>query len=413
MTTKLGLATVRFSPTEPDGSPASSRPLLVLGPSLGTSVRALWAPAATLLAERFDVIGWDLPGHGAGPTPTSGFDQAELAGAVLELAGAALAERGEPGGTFGYAGVSFGGTVGLQLLLDHPGRISAAVVICSAARIGTPEIWQDRAALVRESGTEATVEGAIVRWFAPGFVEAQPDVASDLLQSLKDTDRSAYAWACDALAGFDVRDRLGEIAVPVLAVAGGQDQVTPPRSAYQLAAGVIAGRAAVIEGVAHLAPAEDPAGIARLITDFAGTGDRAGVAGRTGTPDGSGASKSLYDQGMKVRREVLGDTHVDRAVAGTTPFTAGFQDLITRYAWGEIWARPGLDRRSRSLITLTALVALGHHEELAMHVRAARTNGLSNDEIGELLLQTAIYCGVPAANSAFRIAQQVLAELDA
>ena len=119
-----------------------------------------------------------------------------------------------------------------------------------------------------------------------------------------------------------------------------------------------------------------------------------------------------YDSGMEVRREVLGDEHVDRALARSTEFTADFQDLITRYAWGEIWTRPGLDRRTRSCITLTALVAGGHQHELAMHVRAARRNGLTRDEIKEVLLQTAVYCGVPAANSAFAIAQEVLAEDD-
>jgi len=117
-----------------------------------------------------------------------------------------------------------------------------------------------------------------------------------------------------------------------------------------------------------------------------------------------------YDDGMAVRREVLGDEHVDRATAGATDLTRDFQELITDYAWGAIWTRPGLDRRSRSLITLTALVARGHHEELAMHLRAALRNGLTVDEIKETLLQTAIYCGVPDANTAFRIAQQVLEE---
>jgi len=116
------------------------------------------------------------------------------------------------------------------------------------------------------------------------------------------------------------------------------------------------------------------------------------------------------EQGMRVRREVLGDEHVDNAVAKTTPFTSDFQDLITRYAWGEIWARPGLDRRTRSCITLAMLVALGREEEIAMHVRAARRNGLTPDEIKEVLLQCAIYCGVPAANGAFAIAQRVLDE---
>lgn len=125
---------------------------------------------------------------------------------------------------------------------------------------------------------------------------------------------------------------------------------------------------------------------------------------------GSADGDPLYTAGMAVRREVLGDAHVDRAIAATTAFTADFQELISRYAWGTIWTRPGLDRRSRSLITLTALVARGHHEELAMHLRAAHRNGVTHDEIKELLLQTAIYCGVPDANSAFRIASQVLAD---
>jgi 4-carboxymuconolactone decarboxylase len=115
-----------------------------------------------------------------------------------------------------------------------------------------------------------------------------------------------------------------------------------------------------------------------------------------------------HEQGMSVRRAVLGDPHVDRATAAASGFTADFQDLITRYAWGEIWARPGLDRRTRSCITLAMLAALGHDEELAMHVRAAQGNGLSAAEINEVLLQVAIYAGVPAANRAFRVAQQVL-----
>jgi 4-carboxymuconolactone decarboxylase len=117
-----------------------------------------------------------------------------------------------------------------------------------------------------------------------------------------------------------------------------------------------------------------------------------------------------HDKGMEVRREVLGDDHVDQAIEGTTEFTADFQDLITRYAWGEIWTRPGIDRRMRSAITLTALIATGRFDELPMHLRAARRNGLSDDEIKEVLLHSAIYCGVPAANRAFAVAQRVLDE---
>ena len=122
--------------------------------------------------------------------------------------------------------------------------------------------------------------------------------------------------------------------------------------------------------------------------------------------------QDIHARGMEVRREVLGNAHVDRAVERTTPFTEDFQDLITRYAWGEIWSRPGLDRRTRSAITLTALVATGREHELEMHVRAALGNGLTPEEISEVLLQCAVYCGVPAANGAFAIAQGVFEELD-
>ena len=121
-------------------------------------------------------------------------------------------------------------------------------------------------------------------------------------------------------------------------------------------------------------------------------------------------SDDTYDAGMKARREVLGDEHVDRAIKSTTDFTAAFQDFITRYAWGSVWTRDGLDRRTRSCMTLAVLTALGREGEIAMHVRAARTNGLTHEEISEVLLHTAVYAGVPAANAAYAIAQRVLAE---
>lgn len=119
-----------------------------------------------------------------------------------------------------------------------------------------------------------------------------------------------------------------------------------------------------------------------------------------------------YDQGMAVRRDVLGDSYVEQANAKTTDFTRDFQQVVTEFAWGTVWARPGLDRRSRSMVTITALVALGHHDELALHLRGALRNGLTREEIKEVLLQAAVYCGVPAANAAFRVAQRVLDELE-
>jgi 3-oxoadipate enol-lactonase/4-carboxymuconolactone decarboxylase len=371
--------------------------LLVLGPSLGTSAVSLWREAAARLRVHVHVIGWDLPGHGENGAAEP-FTMAELAAGVL-----ALVDDAAPGARFHYAGDSVGGCVGLQLALDAPHRITSATVLCTGAAIGTAEGWRERAATVRASGTAALLDSARERWFAPGFTERRTDISSALLQNLRDADAESYAQICEALAGFDVSDRLAEITVPVLAVAGREDVPTPPESLRRIASGVKDGRLVVLDGVGHLAPAEAAEPVAELILEqLQGRDTRQ-------TP----TTEDVYDAGMQVRREVLGDAHVDRASAATTEFTADFQRLITEYAWGSIWTRPGLDRRSRSMITLTALVARGHHEELAMHLRAARRNGLSNDEIKEVLMQTAIYCGVPDANTAFRIASGVLSEIDA
>jgi 3-oxoadipate enol-lactonase/4-carboxymuconolactone decarboxylase len=385
------LAVVDFS-----GGAGTDLPLLVLGPSLGTSVRNLWGSYAESLRGDFRVVGWDLPGHGRSE-PATAFDLAALGESVL-----AAVDQLSPEATFHYAGDSLGGAVGLQLLLDAPGRVTSATLLCTGAQIGEPAGWQERAAAVRADGTETLLESAPARWFGPGFADRSPTVAQALLADLAGADDASYASACEALAAFDVRARLQEISTPILAVAGASDVVTPPRTLRHLATGVQHGRLVVLDGVAHLAPAEAPHEVARLIIQAART---PGAARPT--------VAEVRAAGMRVRREVLGDAHVERASANASEFTAEFQEFITQYAWGSIWTRPGLDRRSRSLISLTALVARGHHEELAMHLRAARTNGLTNDEIKELLLQTAIYCGVPDANTAFRIAQQVLAELDA
>ncbi|GAA0520545.1 3-oxoadipate enol-lactonase [Paractinoplanes deccanensis] len=369
---------------------APDRPLLLLGPSLGTSAETLWGRCARLLKSRHHVVAWDLPGHGRGAPAAGAFSVADLARDVL-----ALADEIRPGEPFRYAGDSVGGAVGLQLLLDAPKRVESAALICTGAKIGEAAGWRQRAETVRAEGTHAVVAGSLQRWFAPHFPRQHPAVAGALLDALRATDPESYALTCEALAAFDVRERLGEITAPVLAVAGAVDQPTPPEGLARIAAEVRDGRLVVLEGVAHLAPAEQPDAVAALLDEHFG---------------GPTTIERVREAGMSVRRQVLGDEHVDRAVAGTTPFTRDFQELITAYAWGEIWTRPGLDRRSRSMITLTALVALGHQEELAMHVRAARRNGLTDDEIKEVLLQTAIYCGVPAANTAFRIAARVLGE---
>jgi 3-oxoadipate enol-lactonase/4-carboxymuconolactone decarboxylase len=388
MSTAPTLSTTAFT----DG-PADGRPLLLLGPSLGTSTEALWRSCAERLREDFHVVGWDLPGHGAS-APATSFDIPALASALLAVADDAAGV----GSTFYYAGDSMGGAVGLQLLLDAPERVIAATLLCTAARIAQPASWRERAATVRAHGTGSLLPATPARWFGPGFAERQPVTSQALLDALSAADDESYATACEALADFDLRRRLHKIAPPVTAVAGAWDPVITTAEMRRVATGVQRGRLVVLDDVAHLAPAEAPERVAQLIVKM------------TAFRDPSTTTAEVRASGMHVRREVLGDTHVDQTTIDTSDFTREFQDFITQYAWGTIWTRPGLDRRSRSLITLTALVARGHHEELAMHLRAARRNGLTDDEIKELLLQTAIYCGVPDANTAFRIARDVLAQ---
>jgi len=372
----------------------ASLPLLVVGPSLGTGAAALWGSVAARLGDAFHVIGWNLPGHDGSPVGGP-FTMAELADGVRTYVEGVRRARGDDR-PFAYAGDSVGGAVGLELLLDSPEAVSAAALLCTGARIGEPEGWHERAATVRASGTPTMVTGSAQRWFAPGFLERAPEVATGLLGVLQQADAEGYAQVCEALAGFDVRSRLSEISAPVLALAGRHDVATPPASLEEIAEGVKDGRAVVLDDVAHLAPAEAPDRVADLL--------------RAHLTSSEESVRSAYDAGMSVRRAVLGDEHVDRANARITDVTRDFQDLITRYAWGDIWTRPGLARRDRSIAVLTALVAGRHFDELEFHLRAALRNGLTREEIIEVLLQSAIYVGVPAANTAFAVANRVLGE---
>ncbi|WP_193084114.1 bifunctional 3-oxoadipate enol-lactonase/4-carboxymuconolactone decarboxylase PcaDC [Brevibacterium aurantiacum] len=422
-------ATVLAAPT----SPAAANPrVLVALPSLGTSVGALWQSAATHLRgvdPETTVIGIDLPGHGRSapvnvPAGTSDYPHltmSDLAEAVLATLDRVLPDVvGSAAARISVAGDSIGGAIALQLALDHADRFDRVAVFCTGAKIGEASGWEERAEVVATSGTPTQVTGSAQRWFGEGFMDREPEASAALLHSLQDADRFSYAALCHALASYDVRSRLAEITLPVLAVAGSEDQPTPPTKLAEIANGVSGALLEVIEGAAHLVPAEAPAVAAGLLHEFLNPD----AAGATGTgeqnsatlPTASGPREASRDEvreaGMTVRRQVLSDAHVDRANAKVDDFTADFQDLITRYAWGEIWTRPGLEKRMRSAITLTAMIAGGHEAELAMHVKAAVRNGLTRDEIKEVLLQSAIYCSVPSANTAFSVASQALAEMD-
>ncbi|ROO84285.1 3-oxoadipate enol-lactonase/4-carboxymuconolactone decarboxylase [Actinocorallia herbida] len=395
---------------------------LVLGPSLGCSLH-VWDAVLGELTRAHRVLRFDLPGHGESPAVPGATTMERLAGLVLDAADRAGFGR------FHYAGVSIGGAIGATLALARPERIASLAMVCSSARFGEPAAWKERAGTVREYGTAVMAEGTAPKWFAgePGPLGVR------LLADLAAADDEGYAACCEALGAYDVRADLARVAGPVLILGGKADPATPSAHARELADGIAAAVLVELPAAAHLAPVDRPAATtAALLTHLTaaesaarGTAEGAsaddpGTARRPAAAPGAAeggwvderGAEERFEAGMRVRRAVLGDAHVDRANSRKTAFTGDFQDFITRYAWGGIWTRPGLDRRTRSAITMTALIARGHHDELAMHVRASLTNGLSRDEIKEVLLQSAIYCGVPAANSAFAVAQRVLDEIE-
>jgi 3-oxoadipate enol-lactonase len=242
---------------------AANADLLVVGPSLGTSVTELWSDCARLLGDGFAVLGWDLPGHGRSPAASNGFSVADLADAVTQLTEDLRREHR----SCWYAGVSLGGVVGLELALRN-GPFEAVAAIAAAAKVGDPTGWQERASVVRRAGTPVMVEPSSQRWFGPGFIDRHARVAGALLSALADTDRESYASACEALARFDIRERLEDLTVPLLLIPGSEDVVVTVAQARDTADSAPGAKVHVLQGCGHLPPAEDPAGLAAVLTGF-------------------------------------------------------------------------------------------------------------------------------------------------
>ncbi|WP_442817857.1 bifunctional 3-oxoadipate enol-lactonase/4-carboxymuconolactone decarboxylase PcaDC [Streptomyces sp. NBC_01591] len=411
---------MKYQVDGPEGAP-----WLVLGPSLGTT-SFMWDRQIPELTQHWRVFRYDLPGHGGAP--------AHPATAIGDLSDRLLATLDGVGvQRFGYAGCSIGGAIGADLALRHPQRVASLALVAASPRFGSADEFRQRGVVVRTNGLEPMARTAPERWFTPGFAAAQSAIVDWAVQMVRTTDPGCYIAACEALAAFDVRGELGRITAPTLVLVGAEDRVTGPGDARILVAGIPDARLALVPGASHLAPVEQPGAVTDLLLTHFSTAWQDTLAaipvppstpqlsapvlpiaeitaatpqpgpGTTGRPD-------PYEPGMKVRREVLGDAHVDGALAASDDFTEDFQELVTRYAWGEVWTREGLDRRTRSCVTLTALVASGHLESLAVHVRAALRNGLTPAEIKEVLMQTAVYCGVPAAGAAFSVARTVIQE---
>ncbi|GAA1676099.1 bifunctional 3-oxoadipate enol-lactonase/4-carboxymuconolactone decarboxylase PcaDC [Fodinicola feengrottensis] len=362
-------------------------PVLVLSNSLGTT-RHLWHRQLPELSRHFRVIRYDLPGHDGSAAAAGPYTVDDLGRNLLALLDKLGIERAH------LAGVSLGGMLSMWVASHAPERVDRLALICTSAYLPPAQGWHDRAAAVRANGTGPLVEASLGRWFTPAFHQRDPELMKRIGIELSNVDSAGYAGCCEAIAAMDQRDSLPLITAPTLVIAGADDPAAPPEHGQDIAARIPGANLWVLDQASHLAVLEQAETITRLLIEH--------LAGPT----------HPHLRGMITRRAVLGDAHVDRTVAATTDFTADFQDFLTRYAWGEVWNRPGLDRKTRSCVTLAVLTALHCDNEIAMHVRGAIHNGLTKAEIAEVLHHTAIYAGLPAANAAFAIAKKTLEEMD-
>jgi len=362
-------------------------PVLVLLNALGTS-SAMWEPQLGALAEQFRVVTIDARGHGRSPASEAGTPCAidDLGRDVLAVLDRLDAPRVH------LAGLSLGGMTAMWLAAHHPDRIARIALLCTSAHLPPAGGWLDRASAVRRGGMASIADAVVERWITPELAQHDPGLVASLVAMLTSTDDESYAQCCEAIAAMDLRADVARISAPTLVIAGVDDKATPPEHAKVIADAISGATLEVLDDAAHIASVEKAGAITCLLLQHFG----------------AGASLAT---GYATRRAILGDSHVDRAIADTSELTAPFQEFITRYAWGDVWTRPGLSRRDRSIATLAALVTLGAEHEIALHVRAAINNGLTAAEITEVLLHTAVYSGLPRANRAFAIAQQTLAEI--
>jgi 3-oxoadipate enol-lactonase/4-carboxymuconolactone decarboxylase len=352
-------------------------PALLLSNSLGTTLE-LWDAQVAEWSRHARVIRYDTRGHGGSSVPPGDYTLDQLgqdALAVLDAAGARTAH---------VCGISLGGLTAMWLGVNAPNRVSSLIVANTAAKVGTVELWTARIAKVRNEGMTAIADLAMANWFTEGFRREQPDVVARFHAMVAACPPDGYAGCCAALRDADLREAITGIRARTMVIGGDQDPSTPLARSEEIQRS-IPGAVLVTFPCAHLSNVE-------LAHEF--------------TWQGGAFYRS---SGEAMRRRVLGNAHVDRSMAGATPLTADFINLITRYVWGEIWTRPGLDERTRRVLVIGTMVALGRWEEFTLHARAAVTEGgFTQDDLKEIILQQAVYCGVPAANHALQLAAEML-----
>lgn len=363
------------------GTPNS--PVLVFSNSLGADL-SMWDELVPFLLPYFRILQYDTRGHGQSESTEGPYSIECLGNDVIDLLDKLNIEKVH------FCGLSMGGLIGQWLGINHPERLNKLIISNTDSKIGTVEGWNERIKTINENGMSSIVEGTMEKWFTNAFHKSDPSRVAEMTRIFLANRTAGYTACCAAIGAADFREAIKSIAVETLIITGHEDAVTDVSAAEKMKEDIPNARLKIFHA-RHLPSTELPKEYAETLIDF--------IAGET-----------PFDRGMHVRRTVLGDAHVDRANGNKNMFNTDFQEFISNYAWGDIWTRPGLPKHSRSLITMAMLIALNRKAEFKMHVKAAFNNGVSVEEIKEVIMQSSIYCGLPAANEALHSAEEVFQE---
>ena len=366
-------------------------PVLILSHSISTD-HALWEPQISDLLPHFQILRYDTRGHGASDATAGEYSIEMLGKDILALADTLEISQ------FAFCGLSLGGAIGQWVAAHAPERVTRLVLANTSPQFVPRANWETRIAAVVKGGMSAVVDVAMQRFFSPDTLAKQDPHVASIRSVFLATDPVGYLGCCAALRDMNHLDLLRLIKSPTLVISGERDVATPWSGHGERLAQEIPGARAIHLAAAHLSNIERPHSFTTALLEFL-------------LPQPNATADTLQ-AGFEVRRAVLGEAHVDKAIAGTTELTKEFQELITRYAWGTIWSRPQLDRRTRRLLVLAVTASLGRWEEFALHLRAGLASDLELCDVKEALLQTAVYAGVPAANTGFKLAAEQVKKVD-
>lgn len=374
-----------YESTGPAGAPT-----IVFAHSVGCSLE-IWEAQVAALNDRYHCVRYDLRNHGRSQSLDVETTIDDLAADLLGLLDALGIDSAH------IAGLSIGGMLGQAFAVAHPERVRSLALVSTTAYLPPLDFWQSRADTVRAEGMDSVADGIMPRWFTEPFLQNHPDIVRGYRDRLAATDAAGYGRCCVAIGTMDLRERIGAIAAPTLIVVGAEDPATPPAMAEDLRQRIPGAEMVVVSDASHIISIEKPDAVTAQLAAFLARHEE-------------NAPTSSFAKGIATRRAVLGEDYVDRARDRAGPFALPWQDFITRYAWDEIWSDETLPRKTRSLLTLSMMIALHREEEFKIHLKPAVGNGVTLEEMRAMVFQSSIYAGVPAANAAFRWIREELGD---